>query len=369
MAIWHEKVRVLHPDIPEGSRIIAVSDIHANITYFKELLKKIKFTDNDVLIIVGDFLEKGPASLETLQYIMNLCNSGNAYALWGNCDFWSDAILRPNQTALDNILKYVLRGKRGILYEMIMAQGLSLDQDTNLMNYVKLLQNKYHDEWEFLDSLPTIIETNNYIFVHGGIYPDIPVEEHKISQVMKFDNFLNQNYSFNKWIIVGHWPVMLYHQNVVSAVPIIEHERKIISIDGGCVLKDDGQLNALIIPYEGSSEFKTEWYDPFPTGKALDFQEASNKSYYIRWGDSEVEVLRHGEEFSTCRHVRTGYVMDILTKYLFIGEDGKLHTNDCSDYEIGVAPGDTLSIVEETSRGYYVKNEGVSGWYRGRINK
>ena len=32
-------------------------------------------------------------------------------------------------------------------------------------------------------------------------------------------------------------------------------------------------------------------------------------------------VLERGEEFSRCRHVCTGYEMDILTKYLFTGEE------------------------------------------------
>ena len=102
---------------------------------------------------------------------------------------------------------------------------------------------------------------------------------------------------------------------------------------------------------------------------ALDGQKASDSSYYIRWGDSEVEVLESGEEFSRCRHVRTGYEMDILTKYLFRNKEGKLCTNDCSDYELEVRPGDEVSIIEETSRGYYVKNKGTSGWYRGRIQE
>ena len=48
-------------------------------------------------------------------------------------------------------------------------------------------------------------------------------------------------------------------------------------------------------------------------------------------------------------------------------KEGKLCTNDCSDYELEVRPGDEVSIIEETSHGYYVKNKGTSGWYRGRI--
>jgi len=98
----------------------------------------------------------------------------------------------------------------------------------------------------------------------------------------------------------------------------------------------------------------------------LTAQEEGSRSYYIRWGDSDVEVLQRGEEFSRCRHVRTGYEMDILTKYLFTGET-ITGCNDCSDYILPLRPGDRVSVVETTSRGYYVKHNGTSGWYFGEL--
>ena len=95
-------------------------------------------------------------------------------------------------------------------------------------------------------------------------------------------------------------------------------------------------------------------------------QKASEKSWYIRWGDAWVEVLERGGEFSRCRHKRTGYEMDILTKYLF-GDGDECEVNDCTDYVLPLSPGDTVSIVEETSRGYFVKHNGISGWYFGEL--
>ena len=41
-----------------------ISDIHANIPYFEGVLKLAQFSDDDILIIDGDFLEKGPESLK-----------------------------------------------------------------------------------------------------------------------------------------------------------------------------------------------------------------------------------------------------------------------------------------------------------------
>ena len=46
-----------------------------------------------------------------------------------------------------------------------------------------------------------------------------------------------------------------------------------------------------------------------------------------------------------------------------------LRVNDVTDYRPAIAPGETLSIVRETDRGYWIKKNGVSGWYSGRIER
>ena len=89
--MWREKAKIERLDT-SGRRLIAVSDIHANLLYLKGLLEKLSFSDSDELIIVGDFLEKGKHSLETLRYIMELYRQGNCRVLCGNCDIWSDAV-------------------------------------------------------------------------------------------------------------------------------------------------------------------------------------------------------------------------------------------------------------------------------------
>ena len=58
--------------------------------------------------------------------------------------------------------------------------------------------------------------------------------------------------------------------------------------------------------------------------------------------------------------------MDILTKYVY-GKGPEAEVNDCTDYELPLRPGNTVSVVENSSRGYLVKHGGVSGWYRGRL--
>ena len=363
--MYDRKARVERPDIPEGRRILVISDIHGNMEYFKGVLELAGFSDEDELIIDGDFLEKGPDSLGVLRYVMGLCARGNAHAVCGNCDDWP-IIFKADEKVDEMLLEYVLRKKTGILWEMCNAAGMDPFEIESFTQCKRELRQIFSAEWDFLESLPHAIETENFIFAHSGADPQKPLDEHLVQDFVRCDHLLTTDRKFDKWLIVGHWPVMLYGQNIVCANPIIEHSRKIISIDGACVLKDDGQLNCLIIPHKFSEEFDFVAYDPFPEMTVLDDQEASEKSYYIRWGDSTVLVLERGEEFSRCRHRRTGYEMDILTKYLFTDSD-ITDCNDCTDYVLPLRAGDVVRVVEKCSRGYFVKHNGVSGWYFGRL--
>ena len=229
-----------------------------------------------------------------------------------------------------------------------------------------LLLERFPREWAFLARLPHAIETERFVFAHGSMDPSKPLREHSADELTRFDALLRSGRRFDKWLVVGHWPVVLYGENIICANPIIDREKHIISIDGGCVLKDDGQLNALILPDGDSEAFDFMAYDPFPERTVAEDQPGNSRSYYIRWGDNQVQVLRRGEEFSLCRHVRTGYEMEILTKYLYTDEEFTT-CNDCTDYVLPLRAGDTVRVIEETSRGFFVKHKGVSGWYWGAL--
>ena len=65
-----DRAIVIHPTFPAGRRIIAVSDIHGNLPFFRALMDKIALTPEDILVLVGDILEKGQESLALLRHVM-----------------------------------------------------------------------------------------------------------------------------------------------------------------------------------------------------------------------------------------------------------------------------------------------------------
>ena len=362
-----QPARVQRLRLRPGRRVLVVSDIHGNVPYLEGVLRKAGFSAQDELIIDGDFLEKGAESLRTLRILMELEKQGNTHVLLGNCDDWSE-IYGKRWDARDDghVLRYMLWRKSGLLWDMCNASGLDPFELEDFGTAKRELLRLFPEEWAFLRRLPHAIDTEDYLFAHAGARPDKALGAHTASDFNHCDSFLTQDVRFDKWVVVGHWPVVLYGKDRVCANPIVDREKKIVSIDGGCVLKDDGQLNCLILPERPDGDFGFVAYDPFPERTALDDQAESERSCYIRWGDSRVQVLRRGGEFSRCRHVRSGYELDILTKYLFTDNEFT-DCNDCTDYVLPVRAGDRLRIVEETSRGVLAKKDGVSGWYFGGL--
>ena len=360
-----DKAIVVRPSFPPGRRLVAVSDIHGNLPFFQALTDKIGLTPDDILVLLGDFLEKGEDSLALLRYLMELSKTHTLYPVCGNCD---GLVLRFFETdELDGrfFASYLPRHPESALRQMAREGGF--EQWDDLPRLRADLRAAFPEEWAWLRAVPTILETEHLVFVHGGVPSLEGMEELDRWKCMKNDDFLGQGHSFDKWVIVGHWPVTLYDERIPSAAPIISRERKIVSIDGGCVLKVDGQLNALILPSEDSEAFTWTAWDGLPAARALDGQEAGENSVNIRWGRAAVALLEEGEEFSLCRHLETGRELYILNEYLRQGPNG-LECEDSTDYRLPVSPGDLLTVVRKTKRGFLCKKEGITGWYYGRLS-
>ena len=379
---------VIRPAIEPGRRVIAVSDIHGNLPFLKGLLERVSLTPDDVLILVGDLLEKGRDSLATLRYVMELREKYTVYPLCGNCDYIDHMFLeggnpgddafhikktggQPGRASVDEMLWPVLSvywREQSVLLQMAAEAGIPFPGGPRELPALRsALLDHFPRETAFLMGLPHILEAGNFIFVHGGVPREDALEELDAYSCMKNDDFLGQGLSFRKWVVVGHWPVTLYNPGIQQSAPIIDRERHIASIDGGCVLKLDGQLNALIIPDINGDGLDFLTYDGLEPVTALDAQEASSDPVNIRWSDSVVEVLAEDGDCVRVRHPSSGRELWLPRDFVGRWRDGQIHTEDATDYRLPVEPGDTLYLVRETRRGCLVKKDSVTGWYFGRI--
>ena len=105
-----------------------------------------------------------------------------------------------------------------------------------------------------MQCLPHVIETPKFVLAHAQILPG-ELEAMEPRDVYRADGFLNKGFSFDKYVVVGHWPTLRYPEYKRCANPIINRTRKIICVDGGMTMLRDGQMNALVIPNCDSESF------------------------------------------------------------------------------------------------------------------
>ena len=311
---YMDKPRIKRVDIPKNKRVICISDIHGEVDLLKELLENIGFCDNDVLVILGDFYTKGSQCHPCFQFVMDLelDGGGNVHVLRGNADWGSDDYLSDEE------------------------QG-------------------------WLDGLPHIIDSPDFVFVHAGLGPG-NLEGQNAKYCMRNEAFLENTTGFDKWVMVGHWPVGMYCHETPCNNPIVDKERRIIAIDGGNVVKRDGQLNAFIIC---GGEFSYQYVDRFPKMTAKMDQDGCEGSLHITWLDRFVKVVEEGIEFSVVCHLKSGKTLLVPNSAIWRDNDGSICICDlATDHWLSVKGGDVVSVVEVFSDRMFAKLNGVAGWLR-----
>ena len=362
-------------EIEKGKRIIAVSDIHGMDSYLEGVLQKVHYTTDDVLVIVGDVIEKGDESLKTVRRILELKEKNpHVYVTMGNVDYDRlELFYREGEQAA-----YDFAGtqqwtkkvwKRGFFLDILEEMQVDLEElaGENISLIKERIRKEYARELNLFEEAPTILEMGNYVFVHGGI-PTDHLEELKAEEMFSFlkrDTFLKEEVAFQKYVIVGHWPTCLYSDEIDCMNPIFDYEKHIIAIDGGCALKYGAQLNALLIPSAVATveSVTYEAYDDLPVMIAKKGQEAKVRTITIRYFDHKVELLEDLEDVAKVRHMSTGKEFFVPKSYLYGRDDKYYNCSDFSDTYLGTEEGDILSVVEETVMGYIVKKQGVIGWY------
>ncbi|MCL2375892.1 MAG: metallophosphoesterase [Defluviitaleaceae bacterium] len=306
------EIKIAQLEIPQNKRLICISDVHGEMELLIKLLDRVEFCSDDILVLLGDVYLKGSRCHACLKYVMELSAQPNVHVLRGNCDWLGEDYLDEDDKA-------------------------------------------------WLEALPHIIESEDFIFVHAGI-KSMNLQEQDPLFCMRNDAFL-ENYdgpAFEKWVMVGHWPNSNYCHEVGCNGPIINEEKRIIAIDGGNVVKEGGQLNAFILE---DDEFWWDSVDKFYTAFVGQAQEGSCGTLNITWTDRFIEIIEAGEEFSVVRHVASGKALYVPTNKIWQDSDG----NNCigamaTDHWLKVYEGDIISVIEVFSDRMFVKRDGIMGW-------
>lgn len=220
-------------------RILMISDIHGCYTPFRQLLEKVDYhPDRDTLMLLGDYVDRGPMSKETVEQVKYLVHDYQVTALRGNHDQRLVDLIRTDDAAVQ--AKFLEHG--GLQTLQSYCDFIDKDVDQELLNQARIhIQQHFMDHIEFLESLPLYHEDSYHIYVHAGINPSYADWRKQPNYDFMYIKkpFHDARLDLNKPVVFGHTRAIELHD---SADIWFQDDK--IGIDGGCAY--GMQLNCLI---------------------------------------------------------------------------------------------------------------------------
>lgn len=168
-----------------------IGDIHGCANALQTLLNNIPLHDNDIIITVGDYVDRGPNSYGVIEQLLHLEKSYRLCALRGNHE----------------IMMLRARDDRNEYREWLKNGG-----DKTLISYSPFADNGNINDipdhhWHFIENSLPYHETMNHFVVHANAYPDFPLDEQP--DYMLYWESLNVEaapHISGKTMICGHTP-------------------------------------------------------------------------------------------------------------------------------------------------------------------
>ena len=352
--------------LAQGQRLIAISDVHGHIQLLHALLDQVRYCEDDALVFLGDYIERGAHSLPVLEFVAQLYarNPQNVRLLLGNWELYILSAIEKGDCALlyKNRQRLLARAGNTLYGEMCARLGLDADSEAAMRAAHPKVLEKFGALIRFFLERPIVLDAGEMVFVHGGLPhgdlaaldPDHPY------RCMKFDDFLWQDSVFARPVVFGHMPVVNGRRHVPCALPYFDARRNVIGIDGGCGVKHEGQLNALLWR---DGVFSCDCVSgDLPVVRAKSAQAESKNSLNVHYFEP-LRVLSQEGALARVRHEATARVLWAATDGIW-QEDGRDHT-ETTDFALGVEAGDQLYVVRQTPRGLLAQKNGVTGWYYG----
>ena len=173
-------------------KTFAVGDIHGCLDKLTMLMEMIDIDPNkDTLVFMGDYIDRGTHSKEVVDYLISLARrQRNVFFLEGNHERMLQRYLSGT-----SMFHFLVNGGQATIDSYLKNQSNAKD---------RLIPTAHRD---FFDNLRLYYETEEYIFVHAGLKPNVPLEKQSEWDMLWIrDEFIYSDFDFGKRVIFGHTP-------------------------------------------------------------------------------------------------------------------------------------------------------------------
>lgn len=221
-----------------GTRVYAIGDIHGRLDLLERMLSRIQ--DHDAarkpaetsLVFLGDVIDRGPESAGVIELLSRLKQDRpSTRLLLGNHEEMFLGALTGDPRAVRTFCK--VGGRETLIsYGVTEAQYERMDYAEAGSALIDLVPASHRS---FIESFEDMIILGDYIFVHAGIDPAVPVADQKTATLRWIrEPFLNHSGRFEKVVVHGH---TIHHD--------VEARANRIGLDTGAY--ETGKLSAICL--------------------------------------------------------------------------------------------------------------------------
>ena len=206
-------------------RTIAIGDIHGCARSLDGLLKLLNLQSDDHIIFIGDYMDRGPNSKGVIDRLIALKKEVRCTFLRGNHE--------------DLFLGYLDDGE----YDIFAINGgiATLSSYMDPEGDMEIPESHI----EFVRKTEFYLETEEFLFVHAGLRPDMTVAENLAENnrevfLWERSHLKAAELPWEKTVVCGHTPQ-----------PEVVNRPELINIDTGCVYHTHpamGFLTAVLLP-------------------------------------------------------------------------------------------------------------------------
>lgn len=247
MKLWSFRkpvTRRIAPSVPAGCRVYAIGDVHGRLDLLIELIDLIRRDHQEraaasaTVVMLGDLIDRGPQSAEVIDFLLGQRPDFATFCfLMGNHE---EAMLNSLEPGIDprNTGWLTFGGLEtlasyGVPASLLLMEGKLLAEE--LRRYFP------ESHLAFIESFEDRFVVGDYLFVHAGIRPGVPLDQQKPEDLRWIrGEFLEDKRRHEHMVVHGH---------TIAEQPQIRPNR--IGIDTGAYRT--GVLTALAL--EGSERW------------------------------------------------------------------------------------------------------------------
>ena len=195
-------------EAPAGCRAYAIGDVHGRLDLLRELLATIE-RDNAArapaktyLVLLGDLIDRGPDSCGVIDYLISSPpNFARPIFLKGNHEEFLLSVLDGEDQMVGSWLSY---GGYECAESYGVSRGWTLNVSPSEVSE-RLRQAVPASHRTFLVDMADSFQFGDYLFVHAGIRPGVPLEEQHSKDLRWIrEGFLDNRSDHGVMVVHGH---------------------------------------------------------------------------------------------------------------------------------------------------------------------